>query len=248
MIERERDRDERRARATIRPIGDAVLRRGASSARRAGRWRARVRWRPSAAPRLRASSAARSRGRDVDDDRDHEQHDGERDQRRACEVVGLAPLVRDHGRHRVAGRERVRVIWPSEPITSAAAIVSPIARPRPSITAPTRPPLLCGQTAPRDHLPARRAERERGLLLARRRRLDHLARERRDDRRDHDREDDARGQERRAGRRPEERAEDRDAVDAEAIDLKCGASHGASTRMPHRPNTTDGTTASRSST
>ena len=35
---------------------------------------------------------------------------------------------------------------------------------------------------------------------------------------------------------------------AEAIDLKCGASHGANTRMPHRPNTTDGTTASRSIT
>ena len=33
-------------------------------------------------------------------------------------------------------------------MTSATAIVSPIARPRPSITAPTRPPLLCGSTAP----------------------------------------------------------------------------------------------------
>ena len=36
-----------------------------------------------------------------------------------------------------------------EPITSATAIVSPIARPSPSSTAPTTPPWLCGQTAPR---------------------------------------------------------------------------------------------------
>ena len=34
-------------------------------------------------------------------------------------------------------------------ITSAAAIVSPIARPRPSSTAPTTPAWLCGHTAPR---------------------------------------------------------------------------------------------------
>ena len=41
------------------------------------------------------------------------------------------------------------MIVADEPITSAAAIVSPIARPRPSSTAPTMPPWLCGQTAPR---------------------------------------------------------------------------------------------------
>ena len=35
-----------------------------------------------------------------------------------------------------------------EPMTSAAAMVSPIARPRPSITAPTMPPAECGITAP----------------------------------------------------------------------------------------------------
>jgi len=35
-----------------------------------------------------------------------------------------------------------------EPITSATAIVSPMARPSPSRTAPTTPPWLCGQTAP----------------------------------------------------------------------------------------------------
>ena len=40
------------------------------------------------------------------------------------------------------------MIVADEPITSAAAIVSPMARPRPSSTAPTMPPWLCGQTAP----------------------------------------------------------------------------------------------------
>ena len=33
-------------------------------------------------------------------------------------------------------------------MTSAAAIVSPMARPRPSRIDPTMPPWLCGQTAP----------------------------------------------------------------------------------------------------
>ena len=46
------------------------------------------------------------------------------------------------------GANRCDVIWAEDPITSAAAIVSPIARPSPSMTAPTTPPLLCGQTAP----------------------------------------------------------------------------------------------------
>ena len=40
------------------------------------------------------------------------------------------------------------MITGDEPITSAAAIVSPMARPSPSSTAPTTPPWLCGQTAP----------------------------------------------------------------------------------------------------
>src|SRR5215813_12495482 len=46
------------------------------------------------------------------------------------------------------GANRWDVIVADEPITSAAAIVSPIARPRPSSTAPTTPPWLCGQTEP----------------------------------------------------------------------------------------------------
>ena len=41
------------------------------------------------------------------------------------------------------------VICAAEPMTRATAMVSPMARPRPSITAPTRPPLEWGSTAPR---------------------------------------------------------------------------------------------------
>ena len=43
---------------------------------------------------------------------------------------------------------RLAVIAGDEPITRATAIVSPIARPRPSMTAPTMPPIECGSTAP----------------------------------------------------------------------------------------------------
>ena len=41
------------------------------------------------------------------------------------------------------------MICGAEPMTSATAMVSPMARPRPSMTAPTRPPWLQGKTAPR---------------------------------------------------------------------------------------------------
>ena len=43
---------------------------------------------------------------------------------------------------------RFAVMVGREPITRATAIVSPIARPRPSITAPTMPPIEWGSTAP----------------------------------------------------------------------------------------------------
>src|SRR5919199_805688 len=44
---------------------------------------------------------------------------------------------------------RLGVIWVAAPTVSATAMVSPMARPRPSMTAPTMPPKLCGKTAPR---------------------------------------------------------------------------------------------------
>ena len=39
------------------------------------------------------------------------------------------------------------VIWAVDPMTRATAIVSPMARPRPSMTAPVMPPRLQGSTA-----------------------------------------------------------------------------------------------------
>ena len=71
--------------------------------------------------------------------------------------------------------KRLAVIVGDEPITSATAIVSPIARPRPSITAPTMPPSECGKDRAGDHLPPRRAERQRAVAIGLRRGLDHLA-------------------------------------------------------------------------
>ena len=52
-----------------------------------------------------------------------------------------------------------------------------------------------------DHLPARRAERERRLLVQPRRLGEHLPRDRGDDRQDHDRQHDAGGEDRAAGHR-----------------------------------------------
>ena len=108
------------------------------------------------------------------------------------------------------GWKRCEVIWWLEPITSATAIVSPSARPRPSITAPTRPLRARGNTRHAEHLPARRAHRERGVLVVLRDGREHLAADRGDDRDHHHREHDAGGHEARAARRPAEHAaEDR---------------------------------------
>ena len=52
-------------------------------------------------------------------------------------------------------------------MTSATAIVSPMARPRPSITAPTMPPRLVREHRAADHLPAGGAQAERRLLSLR---------------------------------------------------------------------------------
>ena len=50
-------------------------------------------------------------------------------------------------------------------MTIVTAIVSPIARPRPSIAAPAMPGARVGQDRHPDHLPARRAEGQGGLLV-----------------------------------------------------------------------------------
>ena len=52
-------------------------------------------------------------------------------------------------------------------MTIVTAIVSPSARPRPSIAAPAMPAPRVRQHGHPDHLPARRAEGERGLLGSR---------------------------------------------------------------------------------
>ena len=61
--------------------------------------------------------------------------------------------------------KRCVVICALEPIVSATAIVSPIARPRPSITAPTMPARTRGNTVDAQHLPPGRAHPERRVLV-----------------------------------------------------------------------------------
>ena len=86
---------------------------------------------------------------DVHDQREHEQHEAGREQRRGVDrpVRGLAELVRDHRGERVALANRWLPIVGALPITSTTAIVSPIARPRPSIAPPVIPGREYGRTA-----------------------------------------------------------------------------------------------------
>ena len=97
-------------------------------------------------------------------------------------------------------------------MTSATAIVSPIARPRPIITADTTPPRLCGNTEPRIISQRVAPSPYAASFSERGRRREHLARDRGDDRRDHDRDDDPGGHVAQAGlaRVGEERLQDRD--------------------------------------
>ena len=77
------------------------------------------------------------------------------------------------------GWKRCDVICGSTPITSATAIVSPIARPRPSITAPTSPLRTRGNTATRSISQRVAPIAERGVLVVLRDGREHLAAERR---------------------------------------------------------------------
>ena len=129
---------------------------------------------PRAASRRRASGATDVAGRcacragdrddepardDVDEQRQHEQHQPGREQRRPVDRRrgGLAELVGDHRRERVALREDRSPSFGELPITSTTAIVSPIARPRPSIAPPVMPGARVREHRDPDHLPARRA-------------------------------------------------------------------------------------------
>ena len=76
--------------------------------------------------------------------------------------------------------------------TIATAIVSPSARPRPSIDGGDDAGAGVGEDREPDHLPAGRAEGERGLLVQPRRLREDLAGDRGDDRQHHDRQHDGR--------------------------------------------------------
>ena len=87
------------------------------------------------------------------------------------------------------------------PITNVTAIVSPSARPRPSMMPPTTPARVYGSTifqTTSQVVPPSPYDR---LLQQRRRDLEDVAHHRRDERNDHDREDDAGAQQADADRR-----------------------------------------------
>ena len=145
-------------------------------------------------------------GDDVEGDRHDQQDEPEGDQRR-----GLETDRRLVERRRDLGRDRLTLVEQAAsgsagllPMTIVTAIVSPSARPRPRMTAPTIPERAYGRTAfvtvsqrvaPRASIASRCAVRDG---------RDDLARDRHDGRQDHDREDHA-GREdarpRRSGRR-----------------------------------------------
>ena len=80
--------------------------------------------------------------------------------------------------------------------TSATAIVSPSARPKPSTVALATPERAERQHRHADHLPAGGAERQRRLALGLRHLQEDLAGDRGDDRQDHDRQHQRRGEDR----------------------------------------------------
>ena len=124
--------------------------------------------RPSAAVRAGPGDAPDEQARDdVERHRDHEQHEAEPDQRRRLEPgARLVERGRDLARRSSATSRRcVFGISGRLPITIVTAIVSPSARPRPRMIAPTMPGSGVRQDRLRDHLPAGRPEREHRLAL-----------------------------------------------------------------------------------
>ena len=79
------------------------------------------------------------------------------------------------------------------PITMVTAIVSPSARPKPSMMAPVIP-VRAKNSDGADGLPARGSKRVRRLALRNRHRLQHLARNSRRERHNHHRQDERRGE------------------------------------------------------
>ena len=137
-----------------------------------------------------AAPAHDDRSEHVDDERHDEQREARRHQRRQAELFRFAEAERDEARDRVRRRSRgcAALIVKIGLMMIATAIVSPSARPSPSIEPPMMPPRPNGRTTARIIPQRRRAERERALLLARRRLREHLAHDRRADRDDHQRE------------------------------------------------------------
>ena len=130
---------------------------------------------------------------------------------------------------------RLKVMTPVAESTMATAIVSPSARPRPSIDAETMPERAKGSTAMPDHLPAGGAEGQGGLLVQLRGLQEDLAGDRGDDRQDHDRQHDAGGEDGPAGGRRRAGEERQEAEVRRRASRRAGVRCGPRKREPHRP-------------
>ncbi len=81
------------------------------------------------------------------DERDHKQDEAEFDQRGRIEVAyRLGEFVGERRGDAVAGLENRRVSWCALPMRNVTAIVSPSARPRPSMMPPITPTFVYGST------------------------------------------------------------------------------------------------------
>ena len=145
------------------------------------------------AHRARPRGAARHQdaGERVDEERQHEQHDRQGDERRQLEVAGLAELERDDAREGRAGAEQrspeLGAVAEQEGDRDRLADGASEAERRGADDARARP----RQHRVAHHLPAGRAEGVRGLLLVARDREEDLAGDGRDDRQDHHAQDQA---------------------------------------------------------
>ena len=138
------------------------------------------------------------------DEGDEEQHEAELDQRRLVQARRRPRRTRWRAPRRCCwpgSNSDSELSWFALPMTKVTAIVSPSARPRPSMMPPITPTLVYGSTT--FHTTSQVVEPSAvGRFLEHRRRdLEHVAHHRGDERDDHDRQDDAGGQHADADRR-----------------------------------------------
>ena len=174
------------------------------------------------------------------DERDQEQDQSEFDQRGGVQIAHRFGEFVGERRRRCCcpGQTATSLIRWALPMTKVTAMVSPSARPRPSMMPPTTPILVYGSTTFQTTSQVVAPRRVGRLLQHRRHHFEHVAHDRGDERDHHDRQDDAGGKHAdahaagpgTAGREP---------AGAECVDQppagRSRAKNGANTNRPHMP-------------